>query len=147
MDYFHTNFEAYKEDTNDALLPRDFLKDFGYLIGNHLDEIVKLNCIDIKTKHQMYVMQGIKTLGKMTVVVALCTTLAVIFFLCVMTVLMKRYCRRKAYKEPDGNGMVTTNASNYKVGTMSQIPLDNLYNPPSTPICTSRTSLITASNA
>ena len=41
MDYFHTNFEAYKEDTNDALLPRDFLKDFGYLIGNHLDEIVK----------------------------------------------------------------------------------------------------------
>ncbi len=112
----------------------------------HLDELVKLNCMDIKTKHQMYVMPGSKTLSKVTVVTALCATLAGIFFLCMSIALIKRYQRRKSYKEPEGTNTVVGN-SNYKVGTMSQIPLDNLYNPPSTPICTSRTSLIGQVNA
>ena len=115
----------------------------------HMEELVKLNCIYIETKHNMFVMEGIKTLGNMAIVIALTVTSSVIMFFCVGVVLVKRYRRRKAYKEPEGlNIAASTSATpSAKMGTMSHIPLDNLYHPPSTPICTSRTSLIANSNA
>ena len=108
----------------------------------HKEEQVKLNCMDIKTKSQMFVASGIKTLGNMTIIVALTITCTFIFVLCIGTIFVRRYRKRKLYEEPEG-----TNQVNQKVGTMSQIPLDNLYNPPSTPLCTSRTSLINSSQA
>lgn len=110
----------------------------------HNNEIVKLNCLNIKTKRDMYVMQGIKTVGHTTILLVISSTFIFLFLLCLSISLVRRHLRRKAYKEPEG---VNICPPNQRVGTMSQIPLDNLYNPPSTPICTSRTSLINQSSA
>lgn len=112
----------------------------------HMEQVVKLHCIDLTTKHRMYVMAGIKTVGNMAVVIPVTVTLSFIVLFCVGVTAMKRWRRRKAYKEPEGV-TINTHAGAPKMGNMSQIPLDNLYHPPSTPICTSRTSLIGHSNA
>ena len=129
----------------------------------HNDDIVKLNCLNIETKHQMVVVPRLTTLGNMSVLVALCTTITVILLTCMGIVLIRRWRRRKAYKEPGGiNSFTLSGASRginagagpgpgniedgKKVENLSQIPLDNLYRPPSTPLCTSRTSLISHSN-
>ena len=114
--------------------------DYEFCIAyEHHEEVNKLNCMNIETQSQMFVMHGIHRFSNMTVLIALSSTVTVILAVCLALVLIKRYRRRKAYKEPEGNASTRVN---YKVDTMSQIPLDNLYNPPSTPICTSRTSLI-----
>ena len=110
----------------------------------HNNEIVKLNCLDIKTKQNMYAMQGVRTVGNTTILLVVSSSFVLLFLLCLSISLVKRYLRRKAYKEPEG---VNISPPDQRVGTMSQIPLDNLYNPPSTPICTSRTSLIHQSSA
>ena len=164
----------YRRQGSDADYGRVYLKPYmrAYTITNllpqtvyefciayeHMEQVVKLHCIDIETKHRMYVMEGIKTLGNMTIVVALTVTLSAIVFFCLGITAVKRYRRRKAYKEPEGSNLSQPHHSglgrhngapngNPKVGHMSQIPLDNLYHPPSTPICTSRTSLIGQTNA
>ncbi len=40
LEFFNKNYEAYKKEHEDSLTTSDFLKDFGYLIGNHLDEVI-----------------------------------------------------------------------------------------------------------
>ncbi|CAH1784817.1 unnamed protein product [Owenia fusiformis] len=93
-----------------------------------------LNCADIQTKQQMYIYRGIQKYNNMAVIAALTVTISTILSVCLGAVILRRYRMRKNYKEPEG--------TNYKVESMSNIPLDNIYHPPSTPLCTSRTSLI-----
>ena len=129
---------------------------------DHKGDIAKLNCLNIKTKHQMVIVPRLTTLGNMSVLIALCTTIAFMLLSCMAIVLIRRWRRRKAYKEPDGINSFTLSGTSRgmnagagpsgiddgkKVDSLSQIPLDNLYRPPSTPLCTSRTSLISHSNA
>lgn len=104
-------------------------------------DFVKLNCMTVQTMQRSYRMAGIHTFGSMSLVIAVMSAFAFIVFFCMGIALLKRYFRRKAYKEPEGPIRPTTPK---KLETMSHIPLDNLYAPPSTPICSSRTSLITA---
>ena len=40
LEFFNNNFEVYKKENDDTLNSKDFLKDFGYLLGNHLDEVI-----------------------------------------------------------------------------------------------------------
>ncbi|XP_013419186.1 leucine-rich repeat neuronal protein 3 [Lingula anatina] len=70
------------------------------------------------------------------------TTVVTVIFVCVsvLTVLavtlafVRRFKQRQPYKEPDG--MV------YRLGSISNITLDSLYSPPSTPIHNLKTSLV-----
>ena len=110
----------------------------------HKQHVVKLHCLNIRTKHAMYAMQGIHSMGPMSVLISLVTTIIFIIFVCLSVFFLKRYLRRKSYQQPDGGSVPATEQ---KVQHMSQIPLDNLYNPPCTPLCTSRTSLISQSRA
>ena len=105
----------------------------------HQDEVHKISCVDIQTKQKAFIIEGITNIGSVTVVVAVLSALAVLTATCIALAILRRYKKRKAYKEPEG--------VNYQVGTLSHIPLDNLYHPPSTPLCSSRTSLIGQSKA
>ena len=127
-------------------------------------EMVKLNCLAIKTKDALYMMRGVRTISKLTILLALCLTSLGVILICVLMVIVRRYQRRKSYQEPGGgtpvtgpqplgNGHQTSvtryqhrhNNDSHKVSQISNIPLDNLYNPPTTPLCTSTTSLISTS--
>lgn len=110
----------------------------------HRQEVVKLHCVQLRTKHAMYSLKGIHTLGSSAILIALSTTAAFITTVCLTVFFLKRYMRRRAYKEPEG---APVEPSLQQLERMSQIPLDNLYNPPSTPLCSSRTSLIGQSRA
>ena len=120
----------------------------------HKEETVKLSCIDVTTKHSTMVSRGITGFSRFSVAIGFACLVASGMLLCFLTLLVRRHRRRKSYKEPAGinvsAGPGTSQAPHpvqQKVSTMSQIPLDNLYNPPSTPLCTSQTCLITSSNA
>lgn len=113
----------------------------------HGTETTTLDCMQITTKHQSSIDDGITTIKKTTVGLAFGVVIMSLVLLCVTVALVKRYRRRKSYQEPSGKNEMIPQASssktvNFKVGHMSQIPLDNLYHPPSTPLYTSRTNLI-----
>ncbi len=124
----------------------------------HDGDIVKLNCRNITTKDKGFMLRGIKTSGTLTVLIALCVTCSSVILLCILMAVVRRYKRRKPYSEPPGFAETDSAAGaghshgerqkiNYHVRSLSQIPLDNLYSPPSTSLCTSQTSLISQSNA
>lgn len=71
--------------------------------------------------------------------IVLSSTVAVVVVLCIGVRTLGRHRQRKAYLTPVGGGGVD---QYMKVGAVSQIPLDNILHPPSTPIATSRTSLV-----
>ncbi len=130
---------------------------------DHAAEIIKLNCINIKTKHQMLMVPVMTPLSNYSVVIALSTTVGFMVLTCVGVIVLRKWRRRKSYCDPGGAntrtlgsgggdiGPSTSGPSNIeeakRVDNLSQIPLDNLYNLPSTPLCTSKTSLIGNSNA
>ena len=124
---------------------------FEFCLGyDHSDRTVKVSCMDIQTKHQLYVMEGMKSVNNLTVVIGISAAASFLLFICVLSVFIKKYRQRKHYKEPEGlnlPGPATVSTSQAGSSHMSQIPLDNLYKPPSTPLCTSTTSLISSSNA
>ena len=65
----------------------------------------------------------------------------VVVYVTVKVVRMRR--RRKSYEEPEVAGSGRDGKFSFrKVDRLSQIPLDNIYHPISTPISTSRTSLV-----
>ncbi|XP_064632065.1 leucine-rich repeat neuronal protein 1-like [Lineus longissimus] len=105
----------------------------------HDSELVHINCCNITTRNTNFMMDGIKNFSSMAIIIGLTTTIAVVMVLCFSIAAIRKYSKRKQYKEPEG--------ANYKVDNMSQIPLDNIYNPPSTPLCSSTTSLISSSQA
>jgi hypothetical protein len=101
----------------------------------------KLNCMDIQTKRHYFMMTGIRSMGNLSIFIALVIIASLVCFLCLATVAIKKYKRRKSYQEPDGENVPR------KVEGLSQIPLDNIYHPPSTPLCASTVSLIPSSSA
>jgi Leucine-rich repeat (LRR) protein len=105
----------------------------------HDSELVHINCCNITTRRPDFNMDGIKHFSSMAIIIGLTTTVAVVMVLCFSIAAIRKYRKRKQYKEPEG--------ANYKVDNMSQIPLDNIYHPPSTPLCSSTTSLISSSQA
>lgn len=107
----------------------------------HQDAYQKLNCVDIQTKHQMFLMTGIRTMGNLSIFIAIVIITCMMCFLCAATMIIKKCIRRKSYQEPEGANVPA------KVGNLSQIPLDNIYHPPSTPLFASTTSLIPSSSA
>jgi hypothetical protein len=64
--------------------------------------------------------------------------------LCLLVTMVRRHRRRKAYDEP-GQGRSEETGSGQRlrcIETLSQIPLDSLYQPQTTPLSTSLTTLI-----
>ena len=128
----------------------------------HTGEITKLNCMNVKTKHEMILTPKMKRLSNKSILIALSMTVGFMVLTCFSITLIRKWSRRKSYSEPGGvnsrslggaargirggiNG--TTVDETKKVENLSQIPLDDLYHPPSTPLYTSKTSLIGHSSA
>ncbi|XP_014784822.1 leucine-rich repeat neuronal protein 1 [Octopus bimaculoides] len=100
-------------------------------------ELLKLHCINVTTKlegDKSGITKIVDVKVVMGIIVAISVTLTVICFIAVA----KRFRKRKEYEEPFGHD---------RMEPLSHIPLENLYHPPSTPICSSRTSLISHSQA
>ena len=111
----------------------------------HREESVKLNCMDVKTKHELFMMEGLKTVNSLTVLIALSVATCLALIICLLTVAIRRYNRRKQYDEAEGFNICSKGGSSGKtVGNISQIPLDNLYKLNSTQLCSSTTSLISS---
>ena len=117
---------------------------------DHMRTVYKLHCINIRTKHYMTEKHGIHTFSSSSVFLALAVVVSFTALICVGGHFIKRYIRRKPYKEPDGHIITETPGANptsvhgeRMVNKMSHIPLDNLYDPPSTDLSTSlsRTTL------
>ena len=102
----------------------------------HKSGVVVLHCIRVRTQNQAFLKRGIENYSSLAIIVVMCTAVICIFMICLCVVLVKRHKRRHSYKEPE------VGPPDGRVATMSQIPLDNLYQPPSTPLYTSKTSLI-----
>ncbi|XP_064607090.1 leucine-rich repeat neuronal protein 1-like [Liolophura sinensis] len=97
----------------------------------------KVHCLNISTLHEAYVLQGITRISKQKIIMGVIIVFSLGVLACVAGLIVKKW-RRKGYEKTD-NGEIAE--------TMSQIPLENLYQPPSTPLCTSRTSLLPSSQA
>ena len=128
---------------------------------NNQKQPAKLNCMEVTTKHKIYVMAGIKSMHSGHVIATICVLASVIAVACIVTAACRSRCRQhKDYKDPayssdkfyysySSNEMKSN--SKY-VENMSHIPLENLYTAPSTsipstplcttPLCTSTTSLL-----
>ena len=96
----------------------------------------RLNCIDVRTMGEKFNKQGITRFDPTKVLIVFMFICVSFVAMCVLVAMVKRHRRREAYKDP------TTVVGNYNLGHMSNISLDDLYNPPSTPISTSKTSLV-----
>lgn len=98
------------------------------------DDNPLLGCTRLSTRSDKLV-DGIRRLPiKAALIVVAATVVVVVLCIGVRTVCRQR--QRKAYQTPVGVDQYR------KVGAVSQIPLDNILHPPSTPIATSRTSLV-----
>ena len=112
----------------------------AYKERNHL---IQLNCINISTRNKSYSLHGIYNIkNNMSITIGLSTALALLLTLCLVGFVFHRHHRRKSYHEPTSSPNISS-----KVEGMSSIPLESLYHPASTPLCTSRTSLIRSSAA
>ena len=94
----------------------------------------KLNCIDIRTMSDEFKHRGITTFDPTKTLVVFMSVCLSLVVTCFTVAMVKRYRRREAYKDP------TT--GNYNLGHMTNISLENLYYPPTTPISTSKTCLV-----
>lgn len=110
----------------------------------------KINCIQVTTKHNMYLMAGIKSVHNVTLIITICVGAAVITISCVLFAVCRNYCKRKEYSDPTWGGdkyFTSTNKRGDYSDSVPQIPLENFYTSPttplaSTPLCSSTTSLI-----
>ncbi|XP_067683063.1 leucine-rich repeat neuronal protein 1-like [Haliotis asinina] len=91
-----------------------------------------IHCRNITTKHELSVKQGITRITTPKIIAGVCTVLGVTVIMCCIFTVMKKLKKRKDYEDPEPD----------KGDVLSQIPLENLYQPPSTPLCTSRTALL-----
>lgn len=98
-------------------------------------EFFPLDCINVTTAHESDIPKGIRKIVDANVFIGILSTIGgVVFFGCLAAIIRK--FRRKEYQQPG------CDSHDIKGDNSAQIPLENLYNPPNTPICTSRTSLI-----
>ena len=96
----------------------------------------KLNCIDIRTMSDEFKHRGITTFDPTKTLVVFMSVCLSLVVTCFTVAMVKRYRRREAYKDP------TKTTGNYNLGHMTNISLESLYNPPTTPISTSKTCLV-----
>ncbi|GAB1597809.1 leucine-rich repeat neuronal protein 1-like [Argonauta hians] len=100
-------------------------------------ELLKLHCINVTTKLEAD-KSGITKLVDVKVVMGIIVAVSVTLTLICFIAVARRFRKRKEYEEPFGHD---------RMEPLSHIPLENLYHPPSTPICSSRTSLISHTQA
>ena len=96
----------------------------------------KLNCVDIRTMSEEFKYRGITTFDPTNTLVVFMTVCLSFVVTCFTVAMVKRYRRREAYKDP------TTAVGTYNLGHMTNISLESLYNPPTTPISTSKSCLV-----
>lgn len=99
------------------------------------DDNPLLGCARLSTRSNKLV-DGIRRLPIIKAALIVVSVTVVMVVLCVGVRTVCRQRQRKAYQTPVGVDQYR------KVGAVSQIPLDNILHPPSTPIATSRTSLV-----
>lgn len=95
-----------------------------------------LSCVSIQTKPRLFGMAGLRSMGNLSILITLAICCAIIGFLCLSAFVIRRYRRQKLYKEPKGINVA------HRLEEISEIPLEDLLHPPSTSLCSSRTSLI-----
>ncbi|OWF55600.1 leucine-rich repeat neuronal protein 1-like [Mizuhopecten yessoensis] len=93
-----------------------------------------VDCVNVTTTQPGELPMGITRIDKRIIIGSCAVILLAIALGCVIAV-ARRFRRHKEYLEP---------TSHEKSEAMAHIPLDNFYNPPTTPLCSSRTSLISA---
>ena len=102
------------------------------LIYVYKEESYKVDCLNISTQPQTQTEPAIKRLVSDKFVIGVCSAIGLIIVLTCLIMLVKKFCAHKDYDHPyDSDESETIN-----------IPLDNLYQPLSVPICTSKTSLL-----
>lgn len=95
-----------------------------------------LNCVRFSTRSGKAAVGGIRRIPVAKVLLVAAVVLSCSFVICVATRTVLRTRQRTFYQQPNGLDQYR------KVNEVSQIPLDSIYPPPSTPIATSRTSLV-----
>ena len=118
----------------------------------------KLNCLEVETRPRRYRSERRRAVSLRLIIILITCLLASVAFLCIVASVIN-VCRQKGYEEPSyetrlaspsrqqnlkyQNYSATQRASSEtRLDTMSQIPLDHLYPPSSTPLSTSTASLI-----
>lgn len=92
----------------------------------------KVDCQNISTHAQTEASSPVKKIVSDKLVIGVCTAIGLILLLSCIIMLVKKFCGQKDYEHPyDSDESETIN-----------IPLDNLYQPLSVPICSSKTSLL-----
>ena len=102
------------------------------LVYLYKQKTYKVDCRNISTHAQSGSGPGIQKLVSDKLVIGICTAIGLIILLTCIIMLVKKFCGQKEYEHPyDSDESETIN-----------IPLDNLYQPLSVPICSSKTSLL-----
>lgn len=92
-----------------------------------------VDCLNLTTAHSADIKKGITKFVTEEIITGVCVSLAVAIALACTIALCRKFTRRKEYEKTSGQD---------KVEVMSSIPLQNLYNPSSTLVCSSQTALI-----
>lgn len=98
-------------------------------------EFYDLDCVNVTTDHHVTIFPSGITRINSKLVAGVSTAFFMIFALCCGVAIAKKFRKRKDYLDP---------TAEEKGDFLPQIPLENLNNPPSTPLCSSRTALIGA---
>ena len=93
-------------------------------------EVYKVHCLKAKTKDLMSESNTLKKVISEKIIAGVCTALGLVLFLACMVTLVKKFKFHKEYDPP------------YDSDDSINIPLENVYQPLSTPLCSSRTSLL-----
>ena len=95
-------------------------------------ELYKVDCEVFKTKSTVEFQNAIKKVVSEKIIAGVCTALGLIMAIVCMVTLVKKFRLHKDYETP--YGCDDTDSVN--------IPLENVYQPLSTPMCSSKTSLL-----
>ena len=102
------------------------------LVYKYKQQTYKVDCRNISTQAQSGSGLGIQKLVSDKVVIGISTAIGLVILLTCAIMLVKKFCGQREYEHPyDSDESETIN-----------IPLDNLYQPLSVPICSSKTSLL-----
>ena len=102
------------------------------LVYKYKQQTYKVDCRNISTHAQSGSGLGIQKLVSDKLVIGISTAIGLIILLTCIIMLVKKFCPQREYEHPyDSDESETIN-----------IPLDNLYQPLSVPICSSKTSLL-----
>ena len=102
------------------------------LVYKYKQQTYKIDCLNISTHAQSRSGLGIQKLVSDKLVIGISTAIGLIILLTCIIMLVKKFCAQREYEHPyDSDESETIN-----------IPLDNLYQPLSVPICSSKTSLL-----